>query len=44
MTIEEHLIFEIENGLSKKDAISEVTKQRKIPKKEVYQIAINIKK
>jgi len=44
MTIEEHLLSEMALGLSKKEAISSVSKIRKIPKKEVYQIAIDLKK
>lgn len=43
-SIEEHLQEMMTNGLSKKEAISEVAKVRSIPKKEVYDIAINIKK
>ncbi len=40
--IEEHLIFLIHTGFSKKDAIAEVARLRNIPKKEVYKISIEI--
>lgn len=44
MSIEEHLSLLIDQGISKKDAITEVAKIRQIPKKEVYNISINLKK
>lgn len=43
-TVEEHIIKLMEEGNTKKDAISKVAKIRKLPKKEVYQVGINIKK
>lgn len=42
-TIEEHLEMLMESGISKKDAISQVAIARKLPKKEVYSIAHNLK-
>ena len=42
ITIEQHLINLINQGIDKKDAIKIVAKERKIPKKEVYKIAINL--
>lgn len=44
LTIEEHILQFMKDGLTKKEAISEVAKERKLPKKEVYQVGINIKK
>lgn len=43
-SIEEHLIRKITEGMMKKDAVAIVAKERKIPKKEVYNISINLKK
>ncbi|MCV6608730.1 MAG: 16S rRNA (cytidine(1402)-2'-O)-methyltransferase, partial [Campylobacterales bacterium] len=43
-TIEEHLLMYMDQGHTKKEAISLVAKERKLPKKEVYNIAIDIKK
>ncbi len=43
-TIEEHIIQLMSIGLTKKEAVSEVAKIRKLPKKEVYQVSIQIKK
>lgn len=43
-SIEEHLRSMIEEGLSKKEAITAVSKERDIPKKEVYQVSIDMKK
>ena len=42
ITIEQHLINLINQGIDKKDAIKIVAKEREIPKKEVYKIAINL--
>lgn len=42
MTIEEHLKYYINLGISKPDAIKTVAKERGIHKNEVYQIAINL--
>ncbi|MCR5202283.1 MAG: 16S rRNA (cytidine(1402)-2'-O)-methyltransferase [Lachnospiraceae bacterium] len=36
MTIEEHVEYHISNGLSKKDAIKQVAKERDVPKREIY--------
>ena len=41
-SIEEDLKNYILNGLSKKEAISQVAKERDIPKKEVYQVSIDL--
>lgn len=41
-SIEEDLKNYILNGLSKKEAISQVAKEREIPKKEVYQVSIDL--
>jgi len=43
-TVEEHIIQLMSIGLTKKEAVSEVAKIRKLPKKEVYQVSIQIKK
>lgn len=42
MTIEEHIKKYIEDGLSKKDAIKKVAKDRSLPKNEVYKYSTNI--
>ena len=42
ITIEQHLINLINEGMDKKEAIKIVAKEREIPKKEVYKISINI--
>ncbi len=42
ITIEEHLLKLIESGVNKKDAIKIVSKERDMPKKDVYKIAIDI--
>lgn len=42
LSLEEHIKYFIDSGLSKKEAVKEVAKLRKIPKKEVYKIAIDI--
>ncbi len=44
ISILDHILEYIESGLSKKEAIAEVAKERKIPKKEVYKESLNIKK
>jgi len=44
LSIEEHLRQIIASGSSKKEAIAMVAKERELPKKDVYQIAIDIKK
>lgn len=44
LSIEEHIINYMEKGNTKKDAISLVSKERNIPKKEVYAESLNIKK
>ena len=41
-SIEEDLKSYIVSGLSKKEAISHVSKERNIPKKEVYQVSIDL--
>lgn len=42
MTIKEHLLAEMEEGLSKKEAVQKVAKLRGIPKKEVYRESLEI--
>ncbi|WP_073024072.1 16S rRNA (cytidine(1402)-2'-O)-methyltransferase [Lutispora thermophila] len=42
MSIKDHIIMHMEKGLSKKEAISLVAKERGISKKEVYNIGIDI--
>lgn len=44
MSLEEHILQLMDAGMRKKEAVAEVAKLRKIPKKEVYQVSINIKK
>jgi 16S rRNA (cytidine1402-2'-O)-methyltransferase len=41
-SIDEHIKMYIEKGLSKKDAVKKVAKDRKIPKSEVYKYSIEI--
>ncbi|MTI70842.1 MAG: 16S rRNA (cytidine(1402)-2'-O)-methyltransferase [Firmicutes bacterium] len=42
MTIKEHIKLYMENGFSKKQATKKVSKERKIPKREVYKESIDI--
>ncbi len=42
MTIEEELLKYIESGISRKDAIKIISKERGIPKREVYKISLDI--
>lgn len=42
LSIEEHIIKYIEDGMSKKDAIKMVAKDRKVPKNEIYKYSTNI--
>ena len=42
ITIEEQLVQLINSGISKKDAIKIIAKERDLPKKDVYKIAIDI--
>ncbi|MDO4536495.1 MAG: 16S rRNA (cytidine(1402)-2'-O)-methyltransferase [Clostridium perfringens] len=42
MTIKEHIIYFIGDGMSKKDAIKQVSKERELPKSEVYKYSIDI--
>ena len=42
LSIEEHIIKYMEDGLSKKDSIKMVAKDRKLPKNEVYKFSTNI--
>ena len=42
ITVEQHLINLINSGIDKKEAIKLVAKERELPKKEVYKIAIDI--
>jgi len=40
LSLEEHLLLLMETGLSKKDAVKKVAKDRGIPKREVYDVGI----
>lgn len=42
ISVEDHLINLINSGIQKKEAIKIVAKERDLPKKEVYKIAINL--
>lgn len=42
MAVEEHIKMYMDEGLSKKEAVAAVAKERNIPKKEVYKISIEI--
>ena len=42
LSIEEHIVKYINEGLSKKDAIKLVAKDRKLPKSEIYKYSTNI--
>lgn len=42
MTIEEHLLHYINEGMDKKEAVKKVSQERAIPKNEVYQIALGL--
>lgn len=42
LTIKDHLLELINSGISKKEAVKEVAKLRKIPKREVYDQAIDL--
>lgn len=42
MSIEEHILTLINDGISKKDAIKQVSKERGLPKSEVYKHSLNI--
>ncbi|CUQ03430.1 16S rRNA (cytidine(1402)-2'-O)-methyltransferase [Clostridium baratii] len=42
LSIEEHIIKYIEEGMSKKDAIKKVAKDRKVPKNEIYKYSTEI--
>ena len=41
LSIEEHLLLVMASGLSKKEAVKKVAKDRGIPKREVYQVGID---
>ena len=43
MSIKDHIIYFINQGMSKKDAIKQVSKDREFPKSEVYKHSIEIK-
>ena len=43
MSIKDHIIYFINQGMSKKDAIKQVSKDRELPKSEVYKQSIEIK-
>lgn len=40
--IEDHIVLYMDKGLSKKDAIKQVAKERNIPKREVYKYSLEI--
>ena len=42
LTIEEHILRNINNGMEKKEAIKMVAKERKLPKSEVYKYSTNM--
>ena len=42
LTVEEHILKYIEEGMSKKDAIKQVAKERNLPKSEIYKFSINL--
>lgn len=42
LTIEEHIIKLIDEGMRKKDAVKEVAKLRKLPKSDVYKYSIDL--
>ena len=42
LSVEEHLQKYIGEGMSKKDAVKAVAKERGIPKQEVYKISIDL--
>ncbi|MBN2794858.1 MAG: 16S rRNA (cytidine(1402)-2'-O)-methyltransferase [Clostridia bacterium] len=44
MSIEEHLIYYMNEGINKKEAIAMVAKERQIPKRDVYDVSLKIKK
>ena len=44
LSLEEHLLLVMETGLSKKEAVKKVAKDRGIPKREVYDVGIDLKK
>lgn len=43
LTVEQHIEFYTQNGMSKMDAIKKVAKDRKVPKGEIYKLTINDK-
>ena len=43
MTIEDHILHYINNGMDKKEAVKKVSSERGIPKNEVYQVALDLK-
>ena len=42
LSIQDHLLLYIEDGVDKKDAIKRVSKERNIPKREVYEFSIDL--
>lgn len=42
LTVEEHILSYMNNGISKKDAIKKVAKDRNLPKNEVYKFSTNL--
>jgi 16S rRNA (cytidine1402-2'-O)-methyltransferase len=42
ITVEQHILMYIEQGMDKKEAVKKVAEDRNLPKKEVYIIGCNI--
>jgi 16S rRNA (cytidine1402-2'-O)-methyltransferase len=42
MTIKEHLLHYINDGMDKKEAVKKVSAERGVPKNDVYQVALEI--
>lgn len=44
ISVEEHIIMYLQQGLDKKDAVKKVAEDRKLPKKEIYKIGCTIER
>ena len=42
LTVEEHILSYMNNGMNKKDAIKKVAKDRNLPKNEIYKFSTNL--
>jgi len=42
ISIKDHIVLYINNGMRKKDAVKKVAEDRKLPKREVYDHSIDI--